>query len=205
MNILQKLTDLPVTHERFYEDFDKRYINTFLLINYKAKQDVLFLYQRDGTTLYFQNSDKHTKYSIADENLILQPFLPKVGYYNYREGPVYIQKNPQRQWRRSFCYPLYYATKLDGSEIIRRHYINIASYLIQDNYTSLNDLTIVDTALSKHIAVRWISPKTADLLYDTQKIAIIDRDTKQIFNINPTFLQEIKDYLKYNRITKWNI
>lgn len=206
MNILQKLTDLPVTHERFYEDFDKRYMNTFLLVDYKLKRDVLFLANREDGYLYFRGeNDKTSKYTMLDDHLTLHPFLPQVGYYNTNLGPIYIQKNPQRQWKRSLCYPLYYITKLSGEEIPRRHYPSVVSYLYYDTYVSLDNLSVADTALNKHLAVRWNSPKTADLLYDMQKIANLNTTTKLIVDINPTFLQEIKDYLKYARITQWSM
>ena len=206
MNILQKLTDLPVTHERFFEDFDKRYVNTFLIVDHKLTNNLLFLIQRDGEMLYFRDdTDKTYKYPIFDEKLTLHLFMPVVGYYNHHQGPIYVQKSPQRQWKRSFCYPLYSIRKLDGTEMPRRQYPTIVSYLRDPHYISLDEVSIGDVALNKHIVIQWNSPNTADILYDMQKIASIDKTTRRISNINSTFEQEIKDYLKYNRITKWNM
>lgn len=206
MNILQKLTDLPVTHERFFEDFDKRYVATYLVVEYKSTVNNLYLVQREGQELYFRDDiEKTIKHQIFDEKLTLHPFMPPVGYYNHHQGPIYVQKNPQRQWKRSFCYPLYNIQKLDGTEIPRRHYSGITSYLTYPHYISLDEVSIGDVALNKHIAIRWNSPNTADILYDMQKIASINKNTRQISNINSTFEQEMKDYFKYNRITKWNM
>lgn len=206
MNILQKLTDLPVTHERFFEDFDKRYNNTFLQVEHKQTNEILYLVQRDGDLLYFRDENEKTyKFNLFDDDLALHPFLPQTGYYNHNQGPIYIQKNPQRQWKRSFCYPLYIIHKLDGSDVIRRQYPALIPYLKYPNYISLDQISIGDAALNKYIAINWNSPHKADIIFNQQKIASINNKTKQIVDINPTFLQEIKDYLKYNRITKWNI
>ena len=205
MSTLSKLTDLPDGHDKIYDDLDKRFTNTWMLLNGTPA----FCRGRDGNSVYFIYVNGYEKiWNIVKEpNIDLVPFLPPTGYYNVDGQPLYMYKNPQKQWRRSFCGQIYMNNigmrMGDTSSSTRR----LIKAIFEPVYATLNDIVnplFVRVALSHYFAI-IPDGEIVQLHYRTFPIAKLDFSTMSVEVTTPTMYQEVQDLFKRTGVYRWKM
>lgn len=216
MHFLQKLTDLPPTHNLVFEDMQRRYQGT--LLKYTPEKGDAFpirYEQKDGHNILFTKENGDLFFVDYQKDYPITPLLPKIGYYNVGGNPIFLIKLPQRQWKHSFCSGIYRAIGLMGkvdTRLTPQQWFELAKETINPQYVSLDDLThplFVNIALNRNLCISKINlqsiPSKTGLFYKRYLIGYLDYNSKVVHIIQPTLRQEVIDYFKYQRIKQWNL
>ena len=204
MSIFEKLTALPINHPEFLHDWNKRYQNTFMLLNgkpihIKERLDYEVTYQEVGKRIN-EIFDLKSKQDIN-----LEVWLPENGYYGNEDYPlITLVCNPTRQWKRSYCTILY--KDISG---IRYPLQNSTSYLkfldaiVNPVYQTKPDRYQDDTYMRVHQNLLFWKQA---VMYKGLKIGAVDYDAKQITLSIPYLHQEVQDILRKQGLsTSWNL
>jgi len=211
MNCFAKLTDLPETSDLIRSDFEKRYLNTYMRQTIDSKERIVYFIGFDGSNAHFRDSQsgKTAIHSIR-EDVALDTFLPNVGYYNVMGRPMYLYKNPQKQWKRSFCNSIYVtdAPGMNGRQDNATAWRDIALEVMKPVYAHLDELTkklYAYVALTKKFAIAADPQGNMNLLYRQYTVGRLDFASHIITVLQPTLKQEIMDLLKYTGVTTWKL
>jgi len=212
MNFLAKLTDLPEGHEYIRSDFEKRYLNTYLVETLNGKQRIVFFIGNDRETWHFRDCiTNETTIYRANAEVDMVPFLPQVGYYNIHGKPIYIFKNPQKQWKRSFCNSIY---TTDATQMERGRTDNTITWkeyaleMLHPVYAHLDELTkklYAYVALNRMFALQANEKGQHNLVYRQYVVGCLNFKERTIKVLQPTFLQEIQDLLKHTGVQTWKL
>lgn len=212
MSIFAKLTDLAEQHLQTTEDFNRRYNETYLLYQEKDKApEIVYCDALRGSWIrIYRNREQLIEVNGNADDVILTPYLPKVGYYNTPEGPIYLYKSPKKQYRRSFCNGIYItaAPRRNGVNIARVDWNAIAQATFKQEYVHLDEITnklFANIAISPEFVVTANNKGIATLLYKRYEIAQMDFNSREIRVIQPKLQQEICDYFKYNGVQTWKL
>ena len=135
MNTFETLTGLPINHEQFLNDWDKRYNNTVMLY----KGEPIYIHGREGSLIkanaLFQQEILELD-SYSKKEIDLEPWLPDNGYYGNKDYPlISLACIPSRQWKRSYCNSLYKdfsGIRTDLSTTMR--VLNYCTAIVQSEY-----------------------------------------------------------------------
>ena len=202
MNTFEKLTALPINHNLFRDDWDKRYNHTYMLYN----DEVVYVEGRDGYTVYLLTNGKGSVTLDMTDNkpVNLKPWLPDTGYYcNDKFVIIDLVCNPQRQWKRSFTTSIY----KDNSGLIMRltqgiqwcdaiHNPTYHKEPIKSKATQNKDLMCISKdllLLDKSIYYRGLI------------IGEVNFEKKQLKLSYPYFTQEVNDILYRKGLKEWNL
>ena len=212
MNTLQRLTDLTNGIEQQLADFDKRYLNTFMLLDGR----VAYYVGRNGHQFHFNMADDDTTIIWDHRNnpeWDIQVLLPSVGYYNVGGTPVYLYKVPQKQWKRSFCSSIYSASNITEGGITGRRgneaaFKQIALAAIKPIYAHLDELTkplYAYVALTKKFAIQANHKNDMMLMYRQYMVGRLNFNEKVVEVVQPTLYQEVADFFKYTGVKEWKM
>ena len=208
MNIFEKLTALPSSHNKFMEDFDRRFLGGFLLIEsskFPGTYEPCLVHQRyDDHSYTFASGTQKFLINLFTHKGDVKVFLPEPGYYNTSQGVIHIEQSPDRQWKRTLCKGTYKLASIGNLNIPV-----LNAHLCEDLYTpiypKLDDLQPRKTyALSRNLCVKSNSDDKSILYYRTIRIGSLNFNTRTIELTQPVLEQEIKDLLKRTGATKWN-
>lgn len=207
MSILARLTDLPDGHPDQLHDFDKRYLSTYMQQNNALNKRILFYLGRDKYNLHFNSQLEETIIIPGkEENFDVSPFLPEVGYYNHDGSPIYMIKQPARQWRRSFCSGIY---KARGRLLDSRYaWAQVAESVFHSKYAHLDEITnplFANVAINNKFAVYPKIQGYPSLLYKQYVVGILNFNDHTIHVTQPALKQELQDLIKYYGVTKWKL
>ena len=207
MNLLSRLTDLPKGHRQQGEDFDKRFLNTYLILEEDEKQKPIQYIGREGYKLHFQHIDGSVLVLDGRSDIDnVHIFLPSIGYYNHRGTPFYLIKNPTRQWKRSFCSGIYKI--IDNRGMGRHHWGMYAESILQSQYAHLDEITnplFTNIAINRKFAMQSKTTDLSTLLYKQYEIGRFDFSRKEICLTQPALRQELQDLFKYSGVSKWKL
>jgi len=208
-NWLAKLTDLPEGHEGIRTDFDKRYTNTYMVDVVDNKPRIVFFIGCDANSYHFRDvlTDNTTIYT-KQSDVNITPFLPGVGYYNVQGIPMYLYKVPQKQWKRSFCTSIYVTPTLPGRYNTDPRWKALAVEALHPSYAHLDEISkkiFSFVAVSKKFAIQQDEQSNINLLYRQYVVGRLDFNLRTITVVQPIFLQEIQDLLKYTGVQTWNL
>lgn len=208
MSLLHKLTDLPDNHRDQMSDMERRYHGTFLI---KTDNNLVLQYAgADRTQLHF-NDPQTGKTLIVDghQEHPIEPFLPKIGYYNIKGVPYYLVKIPQRQWKRSFCSAIYAILDNDGNNTYSRSFSSAAvPFLAKPEYASLDQISsslFANIAVSRNFAILKTNDNVATLVFRKYKIGILDFESRTVLVSQASLMQEVLDLFKSTRIITWKL
>jgi len=216
MNPFEKFIDLPASDEQFINDMDKRYNRTFVLIQLK-KESPLGLFEvqnRVGDGIYRFVGPIDTNIDIKKNTVgDVQAFMPETGYYQYTNGAFYIYKDPQRQWKRSFCSNIYVITSpmntLDNwSRLDNNTWRKMADAILTTKYVSLDKVTNnqnCNIALNKSFACAIDNNDQPHLCYRRVPIGNLDIQNKVITNVPDVIKQEVIDLLQRTGVKLWTL
>lgn len=212
MSIFVKLTDLAEGHEATQDDFNRRFAETYLVLQEKERQaEIVYCDNTRGNTIrVYQNKVQLMELNGTKEDVLLTPFLPKVGYYNTQNGPIYLYKAPKKQYRRSFCNGIYVIAppRCTADGIARVDWNMMAQACFKREYVHLDDITnklFANIAISPEFVVTANNKGIATLLYKRYEIAQLDFNSRCVNIIQPKLQQEICDYFKYNGVQTWKL
>jgi hypothetical protein len=213
MNILAKLTDLVDTHPSLQEDFNRRYAETYMLYQETPDSPEIVVYcenTRGASILLYEKKERQIVVDGKKEDILLKPYLPKVGYYNTPEGPIYLFKAPRKQYRRSFCNGIYSITSpsTNGPPLNRVDWSRAADTIYKGEYVHLDDITnklFANIAINQDFVVTANRKDIATVLYKRYEIAQLDFNSRTMLIIQPKLAQEIMDYFKYNGVQTWKL
>ena len=212
MSTCAKLTDLPDGHELQTQDFDKRYQNTYLLVEGTPMEFI----GREGIKYHFQDTTKQNKpyiWNVKEKpNLDIVPFLPAIGYYNVGGVPIYLYKVPQKQYKRSFCSSIYTSSSINRGLTTRTDQATAWKPIVLEaanpTYALLDEIVkpiFAYVALNRQFAIQTNATNGLNLIYRQYQIGELDFKEKCIQVFQPTFYQEVQDLLKYTGVRKWNL
>ena len=216
MNSFEILTDLPQNNEHFDSDMEKRYYKTCILVKKPKSNEfkVAFVNNKHDKFLY-EFRIKETLYNVdirGKDFIEAIPFLPETGYYTYNNNVIYLYKNPQRQWKRSFCSNIYIATSpanfLDHfGRIDDITWQNIAIEILNPKYQSLDKLNdnYTQVAINRSFAGIQDYDKNYHLVYRRIPIGKLDLEDKSIVDIPDVMKQEVSDMLSRNNLLHWKM
>lgn len=217
MNCFELLTDLPQNNENFNSDMDKRYRQTHILVKDSKSKEFIVAYVRSMMDTYiydFRINGKVVNVDIRNPPYIeAKPFLPETGYYTYNGSQaIYIYKNPQRQWKRSFCNSIYsvnspanflanYGRMDDTTMQVMAKQIHEPVYYTMDSFPKEMKSFAINIAFAcvKDYEDIW------HLVYRRIPIGKIDFKEKLITDIPEIMKQEVMDMLVRNNLQLWTM
>ena len=202
MSLFARLSELPDDHPDQRGDFDKRYLLTYMVNNIGKTPEIVLYRNREDWKCILNKLDGDRLYIDGRKDCDIQPFMPKPGYYNSDLNLLYIYKTPNRQWKRSFCSGIYKIINNIGTEKERWHIF--AQAILEAKYLELDH--IVSPLMSKYAITRHFAINEDCILhYKKHPIALLNFNHMEIQLIEPELKQELMDFFKYNRITKWKL
>jgi len=217
MNFFEKIIDLPKTSESFVSDMEKRFHRTFLLCRANPKEDFYPVEVRDrvdASLFLFISPFSNSEVNIKTSTLEVQPFLPDTGYYNLKTRLFYLTKDPQRQWKRSFCPSIYTLnspinTDMQWGRTNTASWTECARAICNNKYTSLDSIKqkdAVPTALSLSFAFSYNERENKhQLIYRRVPVATLDFEKKEIVDVVDFMHQEIQDLLYRTNVKSWKL
>lgn len=211
MNLFAKLTDLPEGSQYIIEDFDKRYTSTFM----KYKDIPLFVYGRAGKVSFEFSKYNGTAITMntltEDSEHDLEVLLPEVGYYNVNGNPLFIIKNPQRQWKRSFNKNIYQiCSPINDVPLAPQRsniWFDLAAAVLKPEYAHLDHITnalFCNVALNRNLCL--ISQNSNKYIaYKRYPIATLNFNTRVITGTQPLLWQELLDLFRYSEVETWKL
>lgn len=214
MTSFAKLTDYPSNSPNIPEDFDKRYLNTYMVMK-DTKTGTLFpiwYTGRHNSKYIFTKSDGSYIKCDSKDQIEINTLLPKVGYYNLHNNPYYVVKIPQRQWKRSLCTATYQILSPIKDQINQRlpgsYWFALAQESLNPTYISLDDITIptfANYALNHKFVVTTDNLSNPILVYKRHKVADLAFKKRSVIVTQPLLLQEVQDLFKYTGVTTWTL
>jgi hypothetical protein len=206
MSFLAELTDFDTDdHPYAISDFSKRYLRTYLL--YEGKPALVHNVEERFINFKFLLDKSYKLYHIGAPNLNIQPLLPKVGYYNVQGKPVFLYKNPQKQYKRSFCSSTYTTDEptlraMDRTTLTS-YWEDLAQATINPDYAHLDELQrsiLGYVALNLKFAIQGNI-----LLYRKYPIGILNFQTRTLTIQQPLLMQEVQDLFQYTEVQTWKL
>lgn len=212
MSLLSRLTDLPDAHAEIYNDFDKRYHQTYMQYMENGIKIPVIYNGKDGKKLIFSKSTGDLIEVNITDDVPIEPFLPEVGFYNICGNPLYLIKNPKRQWKRSFNSSIYMflspTASIQSREENRRSWWDYANALMNPEFVKLDEITnklFANIAIDNSFAISHTKANKPVLIFRRYVVGNLDFNKRELVVTQPRLFQEIQDLFKYSGVRQWNL
>lgn len=212
MSIYEQLISVDgATADSLANDYAKRYDGTIMLVTYgkHIKSPMYIKCRGHSLILATEHVEDTLQFDGRTNDVQIEAFLPKVGYYNVGNQAINLYKYPQRQWRRSFCNSIYRAGSVNNSlpRANDHSFFTMAQAILNPVYVPMDKVAhplFGNVALSRWYAIARVR-KESFLTYRGCSVGSLCFDTGEITALHSTFQQEIQDFLNRNGVKVWKL